>query len=126
MEADNVRYFVNWARWAKALKENAGWQCECCGSTRKLESHHIIPYHLCPDESSYDIHNGVCLFHKCHMYVHNGSTAAFPRFGEDSKIPTRYKNNEDFKRLFSFMRAIVKERFPEVYYGAKETESDKQ
>jgi len=39
------------SKWAKVreqfLKENPA--CAVCGSTKKLEAHHIIPFHLCPE-----------------------------------------------------------------------------
>lgn len=62
--------------WADQIKINAGYKCERCGSQNKLNSHHINPKSLFP-EQALDIDNGVCLCHNCHIKAHKINGCGF-------------------------------------------------
>jgi predicted restriction endonuclease len=50
--------------WSNAIKEMAGHKCEICGSTDRLEAHHI---HRCKHHGvRWDLINGCCLCRSCH------------------------------------------------------------
>lgn len=52
--------------WSKAIKERDGYKCVICGSTLKLNSHHLIARenHIC----KFDINNGITLCTKHHFF----------------------------------------------------------
>ena len=52
--------------WVVAVK-SVGY-CEACGSTERLEAHHILPKARFP-HLIHDINNGKCLCHECHKGV---------------------------------------------------------
>lgn len=57
-----------WKEVAKAVKREAGYKCEICGDTKRLEVHHTTYEHkgeeyLYPEDLQ-------CLCHKCHSEVH--------------------------------------------------------
>ena len=50
--------------WSTKVKELAGHKCELCGSTEKLEAHHV---HRCKHYGvRWDLINGVSLCRECH------------------------------------------------------------
>lgn len=64
---------INLIEWREAVKRNAGYCCQKCGSTEHLQAHHKHPADEFPDEK-YDIRNGECLCAECHRKIH------LPRF----------------------------------------------
>ena len=60
------------SKWARMVKDIAGNRCAICGSSEKLEAHHIEPRSLRPDLVN-DLNNGLCLCHTCHYWYHDGS-----------------------------------------------------
>jgi len=51
--------------WSAKVKELASHKCEICGSTEKLEAHHI---HRCKHYGvRWNVINGACLCWKCHQ-----------------------------------------------------------
>ena len=54
--------------------------CEACGSLKKLQVHHILPFHLCP-ELELDTSNLITLCmdnNECHLEIgHGGSFKSF-------------------------------------------------
>ena len=46
-------------------------RCEYCGSTEKLEAHHIAHWSESPKDRI-NLNNGACLCHKCHLKEHEG------------------------------------------------------
>ena len=50
-------------------KERDGYVCQCCGSTDRVEGHHIIDYHF---GGAADADNIITLCHACHMAAHRG------------------------------------------------------
>lgn len=62
--------FVPLYKWAKKVKERDGYKCVYCGSTDKLEAHHIVQQ--AKDQSKIrDLSNGVTLCRNCHTLAHN-------------------------------------------------------
>lgn len=55
------------AKWRKEILKRG--MCEECGSTERLEAHHIIKWADYPQGRT-DIENGRCLCHKCHTNEH--------------------------------------------------------
>ena len=55
------------AKWRKRVTSKG--KCEICGSTEKLEAHHIIKWSEYP-AGRIDLKNGMCLCHDCHTKEH--------------------------------------------------------
>lgn len=53
--------------WTKQIVSKG--QCEKCGSSERLEAHHIIKWADYP-KGRIDLQNGMCLCHKCHTQEH--------------------------------------------------------
>lgn len=64
--------FVPTYRWAREVKALDGNACVYCGSTDKLEAHHIQQKALA-EESKTDLENGITLCHKCHYTAHGAN-----------------------------------------------------
>ena len=71
-----MAYFVTQGNWSKVVKSRDGNRCIYCGSTEKLETHHIKSRTKFPDDAL-DIENGVTLCHKCHYTAHAGNYATY-------------------------------------------------
>lgn len=55
-----------WKLKADACKKRAGYRCQLCGATKRLEAHHNTY-----DRLGYEHKNDlVCLCHKCHFGYH--------------------------------------------------------
>ena len=86
-------------KWARMLKEICGNRCVICGSTEKLEAHHIEPRSMRPDLAN-DLNNGICLCHTCHWLYHNGNYGNNPKIDHNYIQPldkTRFKMVQEFK-----------------------------
>ena len=59
-------------KWARQVKDRAGRVCQFCGTSARLEAHHIIPVCVAPDLET-EVSNGVCLCHHHHLAAHGGS-----------------------------------------------------
>ena len=58
------------SNWSESVKKKCGYRCVICGSSEKLEAHHIIP--VSHDVThKYDINNGIALCHGCHFLTHH-------------------------------------------------------
>ena len=55
--------------WKTKVKERDRSSCQCCGSFKKIEVHHVLPFRYYP-EKSYDQNNGICLCNQCHTEYH--------------------------------------------------------
>lgn len=64
-----MAYYVTQGNWAKVVKSRDGNRCIYCGSTEKLETHHIKSRTKFPADAL-DIENGVTLCHRCHYTAH--------------------------------------------------------
>lgn len=60
--------------WRNKVVERAGHQCERCGSTKKLEAHHILYWSEYP-KGRIDVNNGMCLCYMCHALYHEGESS---------------------------------------------------
>ena len=67
------------ARFARAVKDRAGWRCERCGAPGKLEAHHKQPLHR--GGAPYALDNGECLCRGCHIRHHRGDDRRTPGRG---------------------------------------------
>lgn len=79
-----MAYYVTQGNWAKVVKSRDGNRCIYCGSTEKLETHHIKSRTKFP-AAALDIENGVTLCHKCHYTAHAGNYATYQLFGHGSR-----------------------------------------
>lgn len=61
--------------------------CESCGSTVRLEAHHVLPKAKFP-HLIHDINNGKCLCHKCHKLFHGA------KFHSDELLESLAVNDE--------------------------------
>ena len=52
--------------WAKQVKERDNWECVICGSSLRLNAHHIIAREN--HETKFDIENGLSLCPKHHFF----------------------------------------------------------
>ncbi len=52
--------------WALSIKERDNFKCVICGSTERLNSHHILPREL--HDTKLDISNGITLCCKHHLF----------------------------------------------------------
>lgn len=62
------------AKWRKEVLKQG--QCERCGSTEKLEAHHISYWSESPKDRI-NVNNGECLCHVCHTQEHMGEQVYF-------------------------------------------------
>lgn len=62
---------MNKMYWSRAVKERDGWKCRVCGSSERLQAHHISFARNDP-ERILDIDNGITLCHKHHLIAHRG------------------------------------------------------
>lgn len=56
-------------KWAKQIKDRDK-VCVRCGSSERLEAHHIESYKVNPN--NWDLSNGILLCKKCHIIEHSG------------------------------------------------------
>ena len=68
-------------RWARAVKDRAGWRCQHCGKAGKLEADHIVP--LDRGGAALDLANGQALCRACHLIKTRSENAP------DSVLPGR-------------------------------------
>jgi ribosomal protein L37AE/L43A len=59
-------------QWALAVRKRGNHTCAYCGSTHRIEAHHIKSQRTHP-ELALEVGNGISLCHKCHLTVHGGS-----------------------------------------------------
>lgn len=63
-------------RWSKAVRERDGNKCFVCGSTERVQAHHICQKRMWKS-LKYDLNNGISLCCKCHSFgkysVHRGT-----------------------------------------------------
>ena len=63
------RLNYSYRQWRKKVLERDGYKCQKCGSTEKLNVHHIKSFAEFPDERE-KIENGITLCEKCHRKLH--------------------------------------------------------
>jgi hypothetical protein len=57
--------------WSEAIKREANFRCEMCGSDRSLNSHHIFSRRYL--SVRWAMRNGICLCAKHHFFAHQNS-----------------------------------------------------
>lgn len=55
--------------WRRLVLKQGNYVCAMCGSTKKLQAHHIKPFSEYPDLRM-AVDNGICLCKECHRGVH--------------------------------------------------------
>lgn len=91
-----ISIFHSETQWKKLRNQFIQEQpfCQMCHTTKKLEVHHIYPWHLFP-EKRYDKTNLITLCNHCHFY--------FGHFGN-------WKNyNENIKEMANCLKPYFKE-----------------
>lgn len=71
-EENNMNYYetkLALHTWSRAVKKRDGYKCVRCGSTTKLEAHHIKHKKNEP-KSAFDVSNGETLCDQCHYREH--------------------------------------------------------
>lgn len=64
-----IEYRYALVSWSKIIKKIWGKNCNGCGSSNLVQSHHILHKAKHP-HLTFDLTNGIPLCHKCHMEVH--------------------------------------------------------
>jgi len=65
---DNASLNWSWQKCRKVFLKKNGKICACCGYTKKIEVHHMLPRHIRPDLTL--IHkNLIALCDDCHFHV---------------------------------------------------------
>lgn len=78
---------------AKEVRTRDGGRCLECGTTRWLQSHHVLPVHAAPERAR-DVSNLATLCQPCHLTLHSGGADAESEFasrffGQKIEIPKR-------------------------------------
>lgn len=93
--------------WAKEIKKLDGDKCVFCGSTDKLEAHHIMQRATNPDSET-DLENGITLCHRCHYTAHDSNYTANglrgPRF---QKMTTDPATMREFVREYYESKVVL-------------------
>ena len=93
------------AKWSKEVKRLDGYKCAYCGSTERLESHHIDP--LWNDGPERILENGITLCHYHHRCAHNGYA---PGHCGGSIVPLKQEDVEAvqaFVKRYQATRVII-------------------
>lgn len=94
--------------WAKEVKRLDGNKCVFCGSTDKLEAHHIMQRATNPEDET-DLENGITLCHRCHYTAHDSNYTTNglhgPRY---QKMTTDPETMQEFIRQY-YERTVVLE-----------------
>lgn len=116
-ERDLRRLNPEHKQWAKEIKKQANYTCDCCGKcgSGDLVSHHLYCVKHFP-ERRYDITNGVCLCEQCHIKFHIGLMRGYEK-------PCTKQDYEDFKII---NQLIVKENKIEELTQLVQTLLDKE
>jgi len=87
-------------RWGEEVKKLYGYRCAFCGSTEKIEAHHINQVALFPDLET-SLENGIALCHNCHYAAHNGDYTTKYRRSEMVVVPVLMpkQRKDDIKAL---------------------------
>jgi len=58
----------SWQRCRRDFLKKTGKVCVCCGTTKKIQVHHILPRHIRPD-LAVDQTNLIALCRDCHFHI---------------------------------------------------------
>lgn len=108
---DPIDTKVPFGRWARMVKELFDNKCAICGSDEKLESHHIKPRSLAPDEYN-DLANGICLCHKCHFLVHGGAYYTSDKLSRVNRPTIPHGMEDRYQAVKDYMDTCLNIVFP--------------
>jgi len=63
------RHGSAYKKWHNLVLLNAGYKCELCNSTKKLQAHHIDSASYFKEER-FVVSNGICFCKSCHKSLH--------------------------------------------------------
>ena len=77
------------SRWPSLRRAYLAVHTEClaCGRRKKLEAHHVVPFHIAPD-LELDQANIIALCRRCHLFV--GHLGAWARVNPFADADARY------------------------------------
>ena len=90
-------------KWSYLVKLRAGFQCEYCGTTKTLNSHHV--FSVKNMATKWDIDNGMCLCVGHHKFSNFSAHLAPLAFGDWMK---EYRGEEWYETLKAKSNSIVK------------------
>lgn len=82
-DANRHRCIAGNVKWKRDIHEKYNYMCDKCGSTEKLNTHHLYNWSEYP-EKRFDLDNGVLLCEKCHILFHH-------IYGQRNNTPEQYK-----------------------------------
>lgn len=87
--------------WGRSVRRRDGQQCQCCGSFKRPQAHHIFSYTRYVNKR-YKLSNGITLCSDCHAAFHIN----FGRYNNNRKqlrefLATRKIDNTKYIRLTS-------------------------
>lgn len=93
------RLGVRSSKWRKVRKEHIkwNWKCECCNNLKKLEVHHIVPYHIAP-ELELDEKNLITLCRRCHLLI--GHLDKWDRHNAEVVKDSKHLNEKITKQIY--------------------------
>jgi hypothetical protein len=80
---ESIKTITNrlYALWSVIVRTLANHRCEVCGSTGKLDAHHIQPRQICTG-LRFDVRNGICLCAQHHKWGHESAHKGMLWFSE--------------------------------------------
>lgn len=95
-----------WRKFAADVKKDSGYQCELCGSSERLEVHHIIYDHKTNLMNKQDV---ICLCKRCHVASHR----MLAKYKETFKYPQMIDKEE----LKEFLGSVFTDFYFNSYCG---------
>jgi hypothetical protein len=71
-ENAKIRNSHDYLEWKISVFKRDNYMCQCCGSKKKLEAHHIENFSSNP-EKRFELNNGITMCSECHNPIYKGS-----------------------------------------------------
>jgi len=91
--------------WKKVVKERAGWKCEFCTKTNKVQAHHVIP--RTNFATRYLVENGVALCYRHHIHWAHKDAIDFVNWFKTNR-------ENDYNLIENERHSIVKNNYQEI------------